>query len=156
MTIAAAVSDARSFRIPNWVWAGLAALFPLYVLSAPREVPWEQHIGVSALVLAIGFALFAGNFAGAGDVKFLAATALWSGPKLIGVLLVVTGLAGGVLALGYVMAGLWARNRTSAEGAASLPGGIMHGLTKVAIPYGIAIAAGSLAAFGMMADPALF
>jgi prepilin peptidase CpaA len=148
--VLAAIHDARSFRIPNWVWASLLALFPLYVLSAPQEIEWLHHIGVCAVVLGVGFALFAGNFAGAGDVKLLAAVALWAGPNFIGVLLVVTALSGGVLALGFALAA-WIKRKMRPW---ALPiEDIMQVLTKTAIPYGVAIACGGLTAFGMMLWP---
>ncbi len=150
LVVVAAVHDARSFRIPNWVWASLLGLFPLYVLSSPFEIEWPHHIGVCAVVLMIGFFLFAGNFAGAGDIKLLAAVALWTGPNFIGVLLVITALSGGLLALGFA-ANAWMRARLQPQTAAAE--GVMDVLTKTAIPYGVAIACGSLTAFGMMAAP---
>lgn len=150
LMVSAAVFDVRSFRIPNWIWMGLLALFPLYVLSSAEEIAWMHHLGVCAVVLGIGFVLFAGNFAGAGDVKLLAAVALWAGPNFIGVLLVVTAMSGGLLALGYAIAA-WVR-RKWVEKIVPFES-VMQILTKTAIPYGVAIACGGLSAFGMMALP---
>ena len=157
LMVAAAVNDARAFKIPNWIWLSLLALFPLYVLSAPDEIVWVYNLGVFALVLAVGFALFARHFAGAGDVKLLAAASLWAGPNFIGVLLVVTGLAGGVLALGYAFC-VWLRyrNKPVASDDGDGQGTLLQAMTKVAIPYGIAIAVGGITSFGMMLAPALF
>jgi prepilin peptidase CpaA len=149
LLVTAAVYDARSFRIPNWIWMGVIALFPFYVLSDAQEMEWLHHVGVFAVVLLVGFALFAGNFAGAGDVKMLAAIALWVGPNFIGVLLVMTALSGGVLALGYALT-TWLRLRLQPQ-AATASGGMMQVLTKTAIPYGVAIACGGLTSLGMMA-----
>lgn len=148
LLVAAAYFDARSFRIPNWVWMGLIGLFPLYVLSSSQEIEWLHHAGVFAVVLVIGFVLFAGNFAGAGDVKMLAAISLWAGPNFIGVLLVITAFAGGLLALGYATMAYW-RLRVQPQLAPSE--GMMQVLGKTAIPYGVAIACGGLTALGMMA-----
>lgn len=150
--ITAAIHDARAFKIPNWIWISLMALFPLYALSAPREIDWLHHAGVFALVLAVGFALFAGNFAGAGDVKLLAVASLWAGPNYIGVLLVVTGMTGGILACFYAWSALACARAEAGAGTES----IMQSLTKIAIPYGIAIAAGSIAVFGVMVAPIMF
>ncbi|MGB4102208.1 MAG: prepilin peptidase [Alphaproteobacteria bacterium] len=155
LMVAAAVHDARSFKIPNWIWLSMLALFPLYVLSATDDVAWPYHLGVFVLVFTIGFVLFAGHFAGAGDIKLLAAASLWAGPNFIGVLLVVTGLAGGVLAFGYALRA-WFKNR--AHGAAEPGGaenGLLHAMRTVAIPYGIAIAVGGISSFGMMLDQGL-
>ena len=149
LLVVAAVNDARSFRIPNWVWMGVLALFPLYVLSSSQEIEWLHNLGVFVIVLVVGFALFAGNFTGAGDVKMLAAIALWSGPNYIGVLLVITAFAGGLLAVGYAAAA-WMRMRIQPQLAAPAEG-MMQVLTKTAIPYGVAIACGGLTALGMMA-----
>ena len=157
LMVTAAINDARAFKIPNWIWITLLALFPLYGLSAPHEVNWLHHFGIFAIILAIGFALFAGHFAGAGDVKLLAVAALWAGPNYIGVLLVMTGLTGGLLAVGYALAA-WLRHRKQPQAATTTEeshASMMQALTKVAIPYGIAIAVGSLTAFGMMVTPIL-
>src|SRR5579862_711928 len=109
LLVAAAIIDSRSYRIPNAICLGLVALFPLFVLTAPRSIEWDQHLMVFGLVLASGFAMFIGNLAGAGDIKLLAATGLWAGPHLIALFLVITAIAGGFLAL--IMALLtYARN----------------------------------------------
>ena len=161
LMVAAAVNDARAFKISNWIWLSLLALFPLYVLSAPEPLAWPHHLGVFVLVFGIGFALFAGHFAGAGDVKLLAAASLWAGPNFIGVLLVVTGLAGGVLAIGYAL-NAWLHYRkqppvvNGGAGNAGADGNLLHAMKNEPIPYGIAIAVGGIAAFGMMIEPVLF
>lgn len=155
LMVTAAIHDARSFKIPNWIWLGLVGLFPLFAMTSPREIDWVQHLGVCALVLGVGFALFAGHFAGAGDVKLLAAASLWAGPNYIGVLLVMTGLAGGILAIIYaVMA--WQRSRPSSIVADGNADTVMANLAKVAIPYGIAITAGGITVFVMMISPLMF
>lgn len=147
--IAAAVNDAWSYRIPNYMCGLLLALFPLFVVTAPRELDWHQNLAVFALVAISGFAMFLGNLAGAGDIKLLSVASLWAGPHLIAVLLVVTAIAGGVESI--VMAVIThRRHRLAAEAEKEkLP------LSKVPIPYGIAIAMGGLATLGMMARPIL-
>ena len=67
---------------------------------------------------------------GGGDVKLLAAGALWLGAAALGPFLLATVLAGGVLAVAFLLAGLL-RRRAAGAAAASLP-------------YGIAIAAGGI------------
>lgn len=146
LIIIAAVIDARRFRIPNAICAALILLFPLFVLSAPSDIMWQQNLMVFGLVLVIGLAMFSGNLAGAGDVKMLAAISLWSGANYIGVLLVITGIAGGLLALS--MGALAYRRQQIAGNKVS-----MGQLAKVPIPYGVAIAAGGLATLGMIAWP---
>lgn len=147
--MAAAVTDMRAYRIPNAISLALVLLFPLYVLCAPSDVSWQQHLMVFALVLVIGLMMFSGNLAGAGDIKLLSAAALWAGANYIGVLLVVTGLAGGVLALGIALVRI--TRQAKMKGKADV-----YALAKMPIPYGVAIAAGGVAALLMIAKPYLW
>jgi prepilin peptidase CpaA len=143
--VAAAVSDACVYRIPNYMSALLLGLFPVFVITAPHIVNWHQHIMVFSLVALSGFAMFLSNLVGAGDIKLLSVASLWAGPHFIAVLLVVTAVTGGVVSI--VMAILThLRNRHKTD--------TQH-LTKVPIPYGIAIASGGLATLAMMAQPIL-
>jgi len=146
LLIAAAVSDARRYLIPNIVCAALLLLFPFFVLTAPRAIEWEQHLMVFGLMLITGFVMFAGNIAGAGDIKLLAATGLWAGPHLVAVFLITTAIAGGILAL--LMAALTHFRNMSAKQAVAL--------AKVPIPYGVAIAVGGLSIIYMLSMPILF
>lgn len=145
LLIAAAVNDSRRLRIPNILSGVIVALFPLFVLTSPHSIEWEQNIIVSLLVLVSGFAMFLGNLAGAGDIKLLAATALWAGPHFIAVFIILTAIAGGFLALG-IAAITFIRNRHEKE---AVP------LAKVPIPYGIAIAFGGLNTFYLLLQPIL-
>ncbi|MDE2029375.1 MAG: prepilin peptidase [Alphaproteobacteria bacterium] len=147
--VAAAVSDAYSYRIPNYLCGLLVALFPAFVATAPRGVEWSQNAMVFGLVALAGFAMFMGQLAGAGDVKLLSAASLWAGPHLIAVLLVVTAVAGGVLSL---FMALKTHRRNAAEGGTE-GGGIQ--IAKVPIPYGVAIASGGVVALAMLARPIL-
>ena len=149
--VAAAVNDAWSYRIPNYMCALLLLLFPLFALSAPRGVDWHQNLAVFALVGVSGFAMFLGNLAGAGDIKLLSAASLWAGPHLIAVLLVVTAVAGGIVSI--VMAVITHRRHRLASQQTFTEE--KPSLAKVPIPYGIAIATGGLAMLGMMARPIL-
>jgi prepilin peptidase CpaA len=146
LLIAAAINDAYRYKIPNLICLALMGLFPVFVLTAPRSVEWDQHLMVFSLVLISGFAMFIGHLAGAGDIKLLAATSLWAGPHLVGVFLIITAIAGGVLAL--IMAALtYARNSSGRRTVA---------IAKVPIPYGIAIATGGLSTICMLSYPLLF
>lgn len=153
LVVAAAVSDVRRLTIPNQFCFGLVLLFPLFVLTAPYEIAWQHHFGVGLVVLLIGIALFAGHLAGAGDIKMLAALALWAGPQYIGALLVVTGLTGGVLAL-TVAARLYRRqaHAITADNKTKQISLLAH----TPVPYGVAIATGGLAAFVLLLRPVLF
>jgi prepilin peptidase CpaA len=146
LLIWAAVNDANHYKIPNLICLALLALFPLFVVTSPRSVEWEQNLMVFALVLISGFAMFMGNLAGAGDIKLLAAMGLWAGPHLVAVLLIMTALAGGVVAL--TMAVLtYIRNMSGKQATA---------IARVPIPYGVAIAVGGLSTIYFMSQSVLF
>ena len=138
LLIAAALSDARRYRIPNALSLGLLFLFPAFVFTAPVPIAWDQHLVIFGLTLAGGFVLFARKFIGAGDVKLLAALSLWAGPAFIGLLLFVTAIAGGLLSLVVAALRFW-HQRTK------------KGLLQIPVPYGIAIALGGLCTFLMLA-----
>ena len=126
--LVAAYTDMRRRQIDNWLNAAVALAAPLFW--------WASHMGLSdigwQLALAAGsFVVLAGLFAmgamGGGDVKLLAALALWVKPMWFMQLLTVMAVAGGVLTIGM---GAWHVARRQRE--------------KLAIPYGIAIAFGGL------------
>jgi len=146
LLIAAAVCDARYYRIPNRICLALLLLFPLCVLTAPEAIDWKQHLMVSGLVLICGFAMYVGRLAGAGDIKLLAAASLWAGPHLVAIFLVTTAIAGGLLAL-TIAAATYIRHHGRQPAAA---------LARTPIPYGIAIGLGGLNTLYMVAQPILF
>lgn len=145
--LAAALSDMKKLRISNKLCLVLAALFPLYVLTAPQEIAWTQHLAVSAVVLFIGFAFFALRLLGGGDVKMLAAAALWAGPKLIATLLIYTTVAGGILAIAFATAALLRALIEKREHD--------HAWHKAPVPYGVAIACGGISSLVMLAQSAV-
>ena len=129
--VAAAVVDGRSRRIPNPLPLGLALLGLLRIAAGLAA---GAGFGAAALDLAAAAAVFlAGAVAfrfrllGGGDVKLIAAAALWLGAAALGPFLLATALAGGGLAIGFLLV-RYAR-----------PDGLAAGL-----PYGIAIAAGGI------------
>lgn len=145
LLIAAALNDAHKYKIPNIICAALLILFPIYVATAPRSIEWDQHLMVFGLMLISGFAMFLGNLAGAGDIKLMAVTGLWAGPHLIAVFLIMTAIAGGIVAL--TMAVLtYIRNNTRKQAVT---------LSKVPIPYGVAIAVGGLSTLYLLSQPLL-
>ena len=145
LVIAAAVKDATSYTIPNRLSLALAAAFVPAVLAlglAPGVL--LTHLEVGAAGLVAGMAMFALGWIGGGDAKLFAAAALWLGWPAAATYGALTGMAGGVLALGllalrsgymrpYVVTGpAWfARLAEPGEN----------------VPYGVAICVGALAAF---------
>lgn len=97
--VLAAVSDFRTLRIPNYLTIALAAAFPLAVLAAGQPVDWLSHVEAELIVFAGGAVLFALGYMGGGDVKLLAATALWAGLGQVIPLLAMVAIVGGAFAL---------------------------------------------------------
>lgn len=139
----AAVWDAAAFEIPDWLSAGIVAAFAVWAVAA--GLSWSDvglHLAVAAAIFAGGVVLFALGAFGGGDVKMLAAVALWAGTAWIGPLLLAVSLFGGVLCIFLLAArALPERLRTARPGLQRL----LVGETRV--PYGIAIALGTLSLF---------
>lgn len=130
----AAGRDAWQRKIPNWTVLSLLALF-LASLPSTWLIPgWLSSISACALVLAVGFPMFALRLMGAGDIKLLAVAALFAGMENLLLLCIATALAGGVMALAAVMA----RPYADAIAASGLP------RPRPGVPYGVAIAIGAL------------
>ncbi|HVA14149.1 MAG TPA: prepilin peptidase [Stellaceae bacterium] len=138
----AALSDLVSLRIPNWLTGALALAFPVAALIAEHAVAghsidWLSHIEAGAAVLVGAAILFACRMLGGGDVKLLAAMALWSGLHLILPLLFLVALIGGVFAL--VVLGL-RQPLVQASILATLRRAPAFIHSRMPIPYGIPIA----------------
>jgi prepilin peptidase CpaA len=145
---ALAVNDVATFRIPNWANAGVAVGFLLFAgiaTLAGAQLPWLLHLAAGAAVFAGGIVLFQLRAMGGGDVKLLAAAALWVGWG-VGLLtfLVYVGLAGGALVLlllilrrNLMMTLVWVSPRLPQ----SWPRVLTHGEK---VPYGVAIAIGAI------------
>lgn len=145
LVLTAALSDAATFTIPNWIPLALLALFPVAGLAAGVALPAiGLHLAVGAAALIAGMAMFALRWMGGGDAKLIAAVALWLGWPALGAFLVYAALAGGGLAIMLLMMRSAAFQPMVALGP--------RWLNKLAepgqgIPYGVAIAVGALAAF---------
>lgn len=99
MLAMAAAIDIRSRRIPNAL-SGLIALVGLMqsFTSGHTVSPWQSILG-----LLTGAALLLGLFAigaiGGGDLKLLAATGAWLGPKLVFQVFLVEAILGMIIVL---------------------------------------------------------
>jgi prepilin peptidase CpaA len=139
-----AVSDLCRFDIPNWISVALSASF----LAAALAQGWEvsamlSHLGAGALMLLIGFILFALKLFGGGDAKIMAAAALWFGWGGLAPFLLITTLGGGVLAVALVvfrrlpLPGFLASKACIRQLHSENPG----------VPYGVAIAVAAFIVF---------
>jgi prepilin peptidase CpaA len=138
--IAAAISDAATFLIPNRYPAAIIAAYVAYAFGKPAPF-WLQGAAVGVAFLAVGALLFDRGVLGGGDVKLLAASALWAGLDQLTLLLVVTGIGSGVLALAL----LSPLHRLMPARAGGPPGGDdLRSKLGRPIPFGIAIAAAGM------------
>ncbi|MDB5440554.1 MAG: pilus assembly protein CpaA [Caulobacteraceae bacterium] len=145
LVIIAALRDASSFTIPNWISLTLAGLFiPAALLMGMSPLAIGIGLISGLAMLVVGMGMFAMGWIGGGDAKLLAATAMWIGwPSMVTFILVTT-LAGGALAVLLVAARssalqVYAARAPQWVGRLMTPGGNA--------PYGIAIAIGALVAF---------
>lgn len=101
----AVFTDLRSRRIPNWL------VFP-FLLAGVAVSGWlggwhgvgQSLLGLLLGLLCFGAIAFLGGM-GMGDVKLCAAIGAWIGPAQLLIALVVTGIAGGVIAIVWAAAG---------------------------------------------------
>ncbi|MBV8776093.1 MAG: prepilin peptidase [Alphaproteobacteria bacterium] len=143
LMIAAAFEDLRRLIIPNPLVLALCLMWPLYLIGNPSLYIALASLGCAALVFVVGALCFSRGWLGGGDVKLLAAAALWCGPTYTPTLLLLTGMLGGVLAL-FLMLPPGAYIATLARtrfGSLDVPAG--DGLATP-VPYGIAIASAAV------------
>jgi prepilin peptidase CpaA len=141
LLVMAALSDGSSLRIPNWLTLLLAAMFPAAALAFGHQVNWLSHVGAAAAAFAGAAVLFGFRLMGGGDVKLIAAVALWTGLGGLVPFLALTAVIGGMLAL------LQLSLRLPLVQATLLA--VLHRLPVLAqrgarIPYGIPIAAAGI------------
>ena len=129
MLLAASAWDLRTRTIPNSLVAAMA-LFALPFWWATGLAPWPDaalQVGVAILVFGLFAAAFAMGAMGGGDVKLIAALALWLPWQAVLMLLVIMSLAGGALTAAMLIRKRLARSPDAIE-----------------VPYGVAIAFGGL------------
>ena len=157
VAIAAAVVDVQQHRIPNWL---------TYPTMLGGLLLRSYCFGWSGLQTSLGGFLVAGGIVflfymvramGAGDLKLLAALGSLVGPSNVIIILLATGIAGGVLGLIYVIYRGRAKQTFANVGSVMkfhAWGGLqthpelnLDNPVALRMPYGLAIAAGTLYAF---------
>src|SRR6266853_3960799 len=150
---AAAWSDLRTKRIPNWITvSGAAVGLGLHIAYGGASGAMQSLAG-AALGLAIFLGLYAAGGMGAGDVKLFGAVGAFAGPQALIMVFVFTGLLGGIA--GVALA-LWrGRLRQTLSRTAELLTGVSRLRWKqvraasmasdsLRLPYGAVIAGGTL------------
>ena len=137
----AALEDGWRLRISNWSpLAILALVIVACALAGPRITLW-QNFALFVALLVVGTFLFSANLLGGGDVKLLASSGLWFNLSGGWRMLVMVAIAGGLLAI-LILA---LRTLVPDRAYCWLPL-----RRKSGIPYGVAIAAGTAAAIGLL------
>lgn len=130
LLLAAGIEDARQRTISNWTNLAVALLAPGW-WWAQGYAPWPD-MAVQLLVGAVALLVFAGVFAlgmmGGGDVKLIAALALWLPIAPLTVMLTVMSIAGGVVTIVMMAERRWRKTDV------------------LEVPYGVAIAFAGLLA----------
>lgn len=154
---AGAVFDVRSHRIPNLLTgpAIVIALAAHLILNGWSGLASSAEAG---LICGLVFFLFflAGGM-GAGDVKLMAAVGCMTGISEVAPLLILTALAGGVLAIGLALSRGRLRETLGNMGSLIVHHGA-HGFAPhpqlnlsnpqtLRLPYGLAIATGTVLTF---------
>jgi|Deesub1362B_J571_1020462.scaffolds.fasta_scaffold01458_5 prepilin peptidase CpaA len=122
-------SDVRRRVIPNILCAAVAVLGLIAgLIEDPAAVIYPVLGG--ALLIVGGLALHRKGVLGGGDVKLMAALAIWLTPIEMGRFVLCTMMAGGVVGAGYLIAGFARRLRDKTAPAAS------------GVPYALAIVVG--------------
>jgi prepilin peptidase CpaA len=140
----AAVEDCRRLVIPNRLILALLLLWPIHLVSMPMSFVAGLEAGGAALaVFLVGALLYARGLVGGGDVKLLAAAALWAGGGCLPMLLLLTGLFGGALSL-LLLTPLSTWIGPSRRPASGPPATAALTTNAVPVPYGAAIAGAAL------------
>lgn len=155
--VAGAFCDVRRARIPNWMTYGsVVAGLLVRALSG-----WAGLKGGLVGLLAGGgvfYVLFLLGGMGGGNVKLMAAVGAWAGGAQTVVVLLAAALAGGVLAVGYIL--FYGRVRATVlniveiarhhftSGFEPHPVLNLQDSSALRIPYGLAVAVGTLYCLG--------
>jgi len=145
LVVVAALKDATSYTIPNWISLALIAAFaPVALVSGASLMTMGLCLAAGLAALLVGMGMFAARWIGGGDAKLFAAAVLWLGWPAAGTFMLVTALAGGALTLGL----LSLRSGWFEPVLAGSPPWVRKlGARNGDIPYGVAIAVGALMAF---------
>ena len=150
----AALYDLRSHRIPNWITLPAIAFGLLLHLLLGGWWQLLSSAAAAAFCLFVFVIFYVAGGMGAGDVKLMTAMGSLFGLSMVGWLLIMTALAGGVMALGVAIY----RGRLSStlgnvgsilahhgtRGLVPHPELNLGNAQNLRLPYGIAIFAGTV------------
>lgn len=124
-------SDLVRRTIPNFACAAVFLLgLVQQIMMSPES--WVYSVVGSVLVVLVGIGLHQKKILGGGDVKLIAALAVWLTPIELARFALAIMLAGGVVGIGYLAVGFLRRLRDKTAPAAA------------SVPYALAIVVGFL------------
>lgn len=124
-------SDVVRRIIPNFACAAVFLLGLVQQITVNPE-SWVYSVVGSVLVVLAGIGLHQKKILGGGDVKLIAALAVWLTPIELGRFALAIMVAGGVVGVGYLAVGFLRRLRDKTAPAAA------------SVPYALAIVVGFL------------
>lgn len=140
----AGIGDLTTMRIPNRL---VLTMLAGYVLLAPYAgfsmAQMALGLASAAIVFCFAFGAFAMGWMGGGDVKLMAVAALWLGLPQLAAFMLFTCVAGAVLTLALMEI----RSRPLAKAALGCDWAWRLHSCETGVPYGLAIALGSLIVF---------
>jgi prepilin peptidase CpaA len=141
--LAAAGFDLATRRIPDLLSVAIVGAF---VMAAPASgvdlVALGRHLLAGAFVFALGALCFSRGWLGGGDVKLLAACAVWLGWDALFPFALATVMAGGVLAVAVL-----ALRRLPPDWRERPPLSVLA--AERGLPYAVAIAVGAIVLNGI-------
>lgn len=150
MLYASAVSDFKSFTIPNEYPLAVMATFIVAFTAVTLLKPdlsvfasFTSHIAAFVAVLVVTIAMYGFKLLGAGDSKLMAASGLWLGLNGLVPFLFYMSVAGGLLACATLY--LRRKNLVATPPEGSWLDTAQKGESR--LPYGIAISFGAVMAF---------
>lgn len=155
LLVVGCISDLRTRKIPNELVLAILISGWLFALVAPD--PWRALL-MSLAGVTIGFGIWIVFYLlgviGAGDVKFFAAAGAWLGPGATLRAALIAAVAGGVLAVVFLVLerrlGEVLRRTVLAASSGSLATipeqTVVPGEGRKPLPYGVALAIGALVA----------
>jgi prepilin peptidase CpaA len=140
-----AISDLRTFRIPNWISAVLAVAFVPYAALRWSELPVLQHLGLALVVFILCVVFWRLKWLGGGDVKFLSAISLWMGPANMLPFLIILCLVAAVFSGALMWARRWNFYIQQESRIPAMVKNLVERANHHACPYGFPIAIAAIA-----------